>query len=401
MKRLQKQAEINIGTAGHVDHGKTTIVKALTGAWTDTHSEEVKRGITIRLGYADADFRECPKDGTYTPDAKCPVCGAETKDVRRVSFVDCPGHETLMAVMLSGAALMDGALLVIAANEDCPRPQTYEHLMALNIVGIKNIVIVQNKVDLVDKEAALKNYRQIKEFVKGTVAENAPIIPAAAHYGINIPEIIKAIQENIPTPKRDTESPGRMFVARSFDVNKPGTPVGDLVGGVLGGSVIRGQLKAGDEVEIRPGIETKKGWKALKTKVTSLSAKDGPLDSAVAGGLVGIGTELDPSLTKNDKLVGSLVGAPGTLPECKGTLMLNVTLIDRMVDALKIEPVKPSEILVINIGTAATVGTVAEIKGKKITLALKKPVCCEAGWKAAISRRIANRWRLIGYGTVA
>jgi translation initiation factor 2 subunit 3 len=263
------------------------------------------------------------------------------------------------------------------------------------------IIIVQNKVDLVDKETALKNYRQIKEFVKGTVAENAPIIPAAAHYGINIPEIIKAIQENIPTPKRDVESPGRMFVARSFDVNKPGTPVADLVGGVLGGSVIRGQLKAGDEVEIRPGIETKKGWKALKTKATSLSTKDGPLDSAVAGGLVGIGTELDPSLTKNDKLVGSLVGAPGTLPECRGSLVLNVTLIERMVDALKIEPVKPSEILVINIGTATTVGTVAEVKGKRITLALKKPVCCESGWKAAISRRIANRWRLIGYGTVA
>lgn len=401
MRRLQKQAEANIGTAGHVDHGKTTIVKALTGVWTDTHSEEVKRGITIRLGYADADFRQCPKDGAYTTGEKCALCGTEAKLVRRVSFVDCPGHETLMAVMLSGAALMDGALLVIAANEDCPRPQTYEHLMALDIIGVKNIVVVQNKVDLVDKDGALKSYKQIKEFTKGTVAENAPIIPAAAHYGINIDEIIKAIQEIIPTPARDDKSPARMFVARSFDVNKPGTPVGGLLGGVLGGSILRGKLRVGDELEIRPGIETKKGWKPLKTRITSLSTKEGSLEEAGPGGLVGVGTGLDPSLAKSDKLVGSLIGAPGTLPESKGSLALNVTLIERMVDSLKIEPIKQNEILVINIGTAMTVGTVTEVKGKKITLVLKKPVCCESSWKAAVSRRVANRWRLIGYGTVA
>jgi len=108
---------------GHVDHGKTTLVKALSGVWTDTHSEEVKRGISIRLGYADSPFMKCPKcpePYCYTVEKTCPNCDEKTVEHRTVSFVDAPGHETLMATMLSGAAIMDGAVLVIAANEDCP-----------------------------------------------------------------------------------------------------------------------------------------------------------------------------------------------------------------------------------------------------------------------------------------
>ncbi|MEF8847893.1 MAG: GTP-binding protein, partial [Candidatus Thermoplasmatota archaeon] len=137
--------EINIGMIGHVDHGKTTLTQRLTGKWADEHSEEVKRGITIKLGYADADFykcEECEEPTCYCTKKKCPHCGSKTTLLRSVSFVDAPGHETLMAIMLSGAAIMDGAVLVIAANEECPQPQTWEHLTALDIAGIKNIVIV-------------------------------------------------------------------------------------------------------------------------------------------------------------------------------------------------------------------------------------------------------------------
>ncbi|HDH28209.1 MAG TPA: translation initiation factor IF-2 subunit gamma, partial [Euryarchaeota archaeon] len=122
---------------GHVDHGKTTLTQALSGVWTDVHSEELKRGISIRLGYADATFRKCPKcdePTCYTTEKKCPVDGSKTEVLRTVSFVDSPGHETLMATMLSGGALMDGAVLVIAANESCPQPQTKEHLMALDVI---------------------------------------------------------------------------------------------------------------------------------------------------------------------------------------------------------------------------------------------------------------------------
>jgi translation initiation factor 2 subunit 3 len=113
------QPVINIGTIGHVDHGKTTLVQALSGKWTDTHSEEVKRGITIRLGYADAVFRKCPKcEGIegFTIEETCKKHKVKTDVLRKVSFVDSPGHESLMATMLSGATIIDGALLLVAAT---------------------------------------------------------------------------------------------------------------------------------------------------------------------------------------------------------------------------------------------------------------------------------------------
>ena len=113
----------------------------------------------------------------YSTKPDCPVCGGTGTPFRSVSFVDAPGHETLMATMLSGSALMDGAMLVISTTEKCPQPQTKEHLMALGLVGIRKIVIVQNKIDVVSQKEAIDNYQQIKAFVKGTIAENAPIIP--------------------------------------------------------------------------------------------------------------------------------------------------------------------------------------------------------------------------------
>jgi small GTP-binding protein len=156
---LVVQPELNIGLVGHVDHGKTTLTEQLSGKWTDTHSEELKRGITIRLGYADTIIR---KDSSleepfcYTTKEKHPDTGNDTIPVRKISFVDAPGHESLMATMLSGATIMDGALLLIGANEICPQPQTQEHLMALILSGIKNVVVVQNKIDLVTEDRALK-----------------------------------------------------------------------------------------------------------------------------------------------------------------------------------------------------------------------------------------------------
>ena len=238
------QAEVNIGLVGHVDHGKTTLVKALTGAWTDTHSEELKRGITIRLGYADVEIKCCCDHSTTKEE--CPHCKKQTKAKRKVAFIDAPGHETLMAVMISGSAIMDGAMLIVAANEECPQPQTYEHLTALEIMGIKNIIVVQNKIDLVSKEEAMGNQQQIRKFLKGTIAENAPIIPVAAHHGINIDALAEAIEEYIPTPERDVTLPMMMYIARSFDINKPGAKLNKIHGGVIGGSIVQGRLSIGD-----------------------------------------------------------------------------------------------------------------------------------------------------------
>ena len=266
LKKLPKQPEVNIGTIGHVDHGKTTLVEAITGVWAARHSEELRRGITIKLGYADAPIYKCSKcepHQSYSTEPTCSHCGSPGEFIRAVSFVDAPGHEALMATMLSGAAVMDGAILVIAADEPCPQPQTREHLAAIELAGVKNLVIVQNKIDIVDEKRTLENYKEIVEFVKGTEAEGAPIIPVSAQHSVNIDAVLQALEENIPTPSRDPDKPPRMYVVRSFDVNKPGIPVEKLVGGVIGGSIFQGRFKAGDEIEIRPGVRVEKHGKTL------------------------------------------------------------------------------------------------------------------------------------------
>jgi translation initiation factor 2 subunit 3 len=411
IKVPSKKPEINIGMVGHVDHGKTTLVRSLSGVWTDQHSEEVKRGISIRLGYADATFRKCPncpEPDAYTVEEKCPHCGTQSQVLRTVSFVDSPGHETLMATMLCGAAIMDGAVLVISANEPCPQPQTKEHLMALNITGIDKIVIVQNKIDLMSREQVMAHYQQIKDFVKGTVAENAPIVPISAQQNINIDMVIEAIEKTIPTPDRDLAKPPLLMIARSFDVNRPGVTPESLKGGVIGGSLSQGVLHAGDKIEICPGrlvdYEGRKQWIPIQTKVITLLAGSQVQEEITPGGLVGVGTQLDPIMTKSDALVGQVAGEPGKLPPARNSFTMNMRLLERVVgvtDESTVEPIHSSEPLMLNVGTATTVGVVTSAReGGVVQVQLKRPVCAEEGNRVAVSRRIGARWRLIGVGTI-
>lgn len=408
--KVPSQPETNIGMIGHVDHGKTMLTKALTGEWTDRHSEEVKRGISIRLGYADVAFykcRNCDAPECYSNQPTCPNCKGECDLLRSVSFVDAPGHETLMATMLSGAAIMNGALLLVAANETCPQPQTREHLMALSIIGVDKIIVVQNKIDIVTKEQAKQNYNEIKEFIKGTVAEKAPIIPISAHHDMNIDTLIMAIEKYIPTPKWDKAKPARMNVARSFDVNAPGTKLESLRGGVVGGSLTQGRLNIGDEIEIMPGRKVEAGskitYEPIHTKVRSLFAGGLQLEAAGPGGLVAIGTGLDPAVTKSDSLVGRLAGVPGTLPPVVSELTMKTELMNRVVGVsseLAVDTLKTNEPLMLSVGTATTVGVITSGRAGSAEVALKIPVCIENGQRIAMSRRIAGKWRLIGYGIV-
>jgi len=299
-----------------------------------------------------------------------------------------------MATVLSGASLMDGIMFVIAANEKCPQPQTREHLMVLNIVGIKNIIIVQTKIDLVTREQAEENYKQIKVFVKGTVAENAPIIPVSSEKGINLDVLLEAIQSFIPTPKREQSKPPKMLVVRSFDINKPGAEVEELNGGIVGGALIQGELKLGDEIEIGPGVKVKENWVPLKTKVVGLQKAGKNLDVAGSGGLLGVMTELDNSLTKADSLTGSVAGKE--LPP----ILSKLTLKFNIFNAEGIEPMKMAEQLMVNVGTARTLGIVKGIKKDKCELELRLPVCADKGDRAVLARRIMEKWKLIGWGFI-
>jgi translation initiation factor 2 subunit 3 len=405
---LPSQPVVNIGTIGHVDHGKTTLVQALTGVWASRHSEELKRGITIKLGYADMPIYKCPKcepPKNLSTKPVCPACGSKAVFARAISFVDAPGHEALMATMLSGAAIMDGAILVIAADEPCPQPQTREHLAAADVTGIKNIIIAQNKIDIVDEKRAHQSHAEIKNFVKGTAAEDAPIIPISAQRGINMDILLQAMEQFVPTPKRDEDKPPFMYVVRSFDTNKPGTTIDTLEGGVLGGTIIQGTFKVGDELEIRPGIaaEGKSTPTPLFSEIVTLQAGGKNVEEAHCGGLVGVGTLLDPSYSKADGLTGNIAGKTGMLPPTLSELTLQAQILDRAVgtkELAKIDEVTMNETLLLHVGAAITVGKVASIRKGNVLIKLTRPVCAQTTSRVALSRKIGGRWRLIGFGMI-
>ncbi|MEZ0393935.1 MAG: translation initiation factor IF-2 subunit gamma [Desulfurococcaceae archaeon] len=406
----KRQPEVNIGVVGHVDHGKTTLVQAITGIWTAKHSEELRRGMTIKLGYADANIAYCDSlspPESYTTSESCPD-GSPSRLLRRVSFVDAPGHEMLMATMLSGAALMDGAILVVAANEPCPQPQTLEHFVALNIVGVERMFVVQNKVDVVSREQAKKNYEQIRRLLEGTRYEGVPIIPVSALHKVNIDLVLQAIEELIPTPNRDPSKDPLLLIARSFDVNRPGTDVKDLVGGIIGGSIVQGVIRVGDELEMVPGARVPHGkagykYEPLITDVVELRFGADSFKEARPGGLVAIGTSLDPSVTKADALVGNVAGKPGRTPPAVDHVEVKYGLLERVVgarEASRMPPLQAKEQLIVTIGTATRVATVTSVSGDTLSLELKEPAAAWMGSRIAISRRIVGRWRLAGWGIV-
>ncbi|MGC8662282.1 MAG: translation initiation factor IF-2 subunit gamma [Candidatus Micrarchaeia archaeon] len=396
------QSELNIGTLGHVDHGKTTLTKAITGVFTDRHSESIKRSMTIKLGYADAVIRKCKNCNgpeAYTSKDKCEKCEGEAEPVRRISILDAPGHEMLMATAIAGSNIIDAVLFVIAATEPCPMPQTKEHMMIINIMNIKNIIIVQTKVDIVGKARAREHYNEIKKFVKGTIAENAPIIPVVSSKMINIDVLLKAICD-IKIPERDLDADPLMYIARSFDINKPGTEIDKLMGGVIGGSVVRGKFKKGDKIEIKPGInisrdKKKEEYKNVMTTIRSISTSTGEINEALPGGLIALSTGIDPALTKADNLVGNVVGLVGKLPQQFNELIIEYHQIDR--EDLPKQAIKENEPLIISISTATTVGFVKNIKKNKMKVTLKRPICVDAKAKIAILRNISQRWKLTGY----
>lgn len=394
------QAEMNIGMLGHVDHGKTTLTKAITGKWTDTHSEELKRGISIRLGYADSSIFHCEKCDLHLTANKCTICGGTTKLLRKISIVDAPGHETLMTIVIAATSILDGVLFLIAANEPCPQPQTIEHLLVLNSTGIKNVIIVQTKIDLVSKEKALENYNQIKAFLKGSTAENAPIIPISANSNLNVDVLLREIIRVMEVPKHDESAQLRMYVSRSFDINRPGTEIANLKGGILGGSIVQGVLKIGDEIEIKPGITKKDGGKTVPVicSVQSMMEETESLESAKPGGLIAIATTLDPSLTKSDSLVGSVVGRKGEVPDPTDTINVKYSLLTR--SDIQNVPLRENEPIVVNVHTSTSVGVLAKLAKGVATIKLKKSTVIYKNMHVALSRKMGQRWRLSAWGKV-
>jgi len=419
---MNNQSTINIGTIGHVAHGKSTVVRAISGVTTIRWKKELERNITIRLGYANAKIYKCPncpapqcylsRNSEMVNELLCNYCKTPMVLTRHISFVDCPGHDVLMATMLNGTAVMDAALLLIAANEPCPQPQTSEHLAAVEIMNLKHIIILQNKIDLVRQEEALEQYGTILKYTSTTAARGSPIIPVSAQLGFGIDAAVQRIVETIPVPLRDYSAAPRMIVIRSFDVNHPGTDVRKLEGGVAGGSILAGCLRIGDEIEIRPGTleNTPEGPKCRvrKAKILTLMAEQNPLKFALPGGLIGVGTTLDPSLCRADRLAGQVIGAPGTLPSVYIQLSVSFTLFHMLLGVVgakspndtKITPLKQKEVLLLNVGSTSTGGQVVGLSKNFCVFTLREPVCTKIGERIAISRKVEKTWRLIGWGKI-
>jgi len=270
----------------------------------------------------------------------------------------------------------------------------------LHIAGIDNIIILQNKIDAVSREQVIENHREIKAFIKGTIAEKAPIIPISAVFGANMGLVLRAFEEIIPSPEL-SEGEFQFLIARSFDINRPGKEIDTLKGGVIGGSVLKGKINVGDQIEIRPGIRVKDNYIPLRSTIVSISQGSNLLDNAKPGGLIGLGTKLDPALTKGDHLIGHLVGKPDSLPDVLDEVELKVTLLDRVIGVeqmLRVHSLKHNEKLLLVVGTEKTGGTVTKILKNSVILKLNLPICPPEDFIYAISRIINRRYRLIGYG---
>ena len=198
---IRNQPTINIGVIGHVAHGKSTFTKSMTGTKTQKFSSEQEKNITIHIGYANTKIF-MDKDGdlhTATSNTKT-LKDKEDNDmtlVKHISFVDCPGHESFMSNMISGSAIMDTCVLVIASNDKIPQPQTYEHLQAVENADINKFLILQNKMDLIEEDETNNVHNQIKNFIRGTKAESSRIIPSSIQNNINKSEILKSLV-NLP-----------------------------------------------------------------------------------------------------------------------------------------------------------------------------------------------------------
>jgi translation initiation factor 2 subunit 3 len=311
----EDQPLIIIATQGRVANGKSTLIRALTGIDPMRFKKELAKNMTIKLGYTNAKFYKCdrcPKPHCYQANKTvCEICGDQNKLVLHVSFVDSPGHNDLQTTALSGAANMDYCLLLIAAD-NTEDPETNEHYKAIKFLGLNQKTIgIHNKIDLVTKAKVIEHYDQIRQ-----TYDLKYFIPLCAQFGFGINYLIQFIVETIENPINDEliekiNKPLKASILRSFDINKPGTPIQDLKGAVIGCTIKQGKISIGDKIKIIPGIVQKDGnCIELEAFVTKLKTDETELDVAYPGGLIGVELSIDSSLSKEDRLVSNFIVEP-------------------------------------------------------------------------------------------
>ncbi|MCB9631724.1 MAG: elongation factor Tu [Sandaracinus sp.] len=295
---VRNKPHINVGTIGHIDHGKTTTTAAITKVMADTYGGEVK-------SYHDIAKGGTVRDATKTVTIATSHVEYQT-DNRHYAHVDCPGHADYVKNMITGAAQMDGAILVVSAV-DGPMPQTKEHVLLGRQVGVPRIVVFLNKVDMVDDPDLLELVEmEVRELLSKYEydGDNAPVVPGSAlkalqgdQMGVDsIIKLMQAVDEYVPTPERDVDKPFLMAIEDVFSIKGRGT--------VVTGRIERGKIHPGDEVEIL-------GFTApRKTTVTGVEMFRKLLPEGIAGDNVGC---LLRGIAKEDVERGQVLAAPGSV----------------------------------------------------------------------------------------
>jgi translation initiation factor 2 subunit 3 len=387
-----EQPILNIGMLGSVSDGKSTTVLKLSGIKTQKYSSELKRNITIKPGYANMKI--------FNNNGKLDSCNSneilEGELVHHLSFVDCPGHYELIMAMLSNIQVMDGVILVVSASEKLSnKPQLLQHMDAIKIGGFNKVIVLFNKLDLITKSEAITRKKELDVLLKKYQIKPKIIIPTAINLDLGKENILNAILKYFPPKRKEIKKDPLFYITRSFNINKNNCDYKELMGGVAGGSLLNGKFKIGDEIEVRPGIiENINGvtsYKPLITKITSLQSDTLKLNEIKSGGLIGIGTNIDPQYTHNDYLSGNVVGLKGKLPEVYTKIQINYNyIIDT--DTHKINE---NDILYLQIGPMNT-------RSKYIDncFHLEKPTCINKKMIIIISKKINNKFNILAHGNL-
>lgn len=371
---MNNQPIINIGCLGSVSDGKSTLVEKLTGIRTQRHSNEKYRNITIKQGYGNMKIW-LDDDNTFVS-SDSTINHNDLQLVNHVSFVDCPGHQELIQVMLSSISLMDGAIVVIAVDQPLSKkPQLIQHLSAAKLGKLDKIIICMNKIDLIDKFTFYERKEELDELLLKYDIKPYVIIPTCFNKKIGINYLLQAITELFNPEyylERTTNDP-LFMVSRSFDINKPGTLWESVNGGVIGGSLLNGKFKVGDEIEISPGqvSKNKEGkyiFQPIITKILSIKTDTTSLNEIIPGGLIGIGTDVDPYYAKNDGLAGNVIGLKGKLPQVYTEIKIKTNVIDNW------KP-KNNDSVLLQIGTKICEAKLININKSEYKFELSKPVC--------------------------
>lgn len=409
------QPTINIGVLGHVSFGKSTFTRQVTGTNTVIHSKEKKRGQTFNLGYANCKIYRCPKceapksyqfkasDDSYL---KCKHCQEILELLHHVSFIDCPGHNALMEIMLGGTSVMHYTIIIEDITSDnIVAPQTMEHLMASEILQVPNICVCLNKIDCSNKKLVTTRIERIKEELDGTIAGKSSVIPISAAFKINLDVIAEFIAKSIKVKDHKKEKKCEMIITRSFDTNRQG-PVSKLVGGVAGGSIMNGKLNVGDDCSILPGLMKTGGttWNycPLNTKISKIMTGKTELDYADPGGLIAVQLGIDAALTAKNRLSGNIIVKGKSDLRVFQELSLKCTFMRSSIVSKELVKVKENDIITINCNSSKTNAMIVTKNKRNLYVKLmNKPIICNLDSVIAISRSSKGSGpRLIGMGIV-